>query len=43
VPELSTDEEAVRTAFTKVVSGRAPESRGNGLKFVRKNNGTDAD
>lgn len=36
VPELSTDEEAVRTAFTKVISGRAPESRGNGLKFVRK-------
>lgn len=36
VPELNTDEEALNTAFTQVVSGRSPESRGNGLKFVRK-------
>lgn len=34
--ELHTDEEALRVAFTEIVSGRAPESRGNGLKFVRK-------
>jgi hypothetical protein len=36
VPELNTDEEALNIAFTQVVSGRSPESRGNGLKFVRK-------
>ncbi len=35
-PELHTDEEALRVAFTEILSGRAPESRGNGLKFVRK-------
>lgn len=35
-PELTTDEEALRLAFTEKVSGRSPESRGNGLKFVRK-------
>ncbi|OGE87893.1 MAG: hypothetical protein A3J07_04255 [Candidatus Doudnabacteria bacterium RIFCSPLOWO2_02_FULL_49_13] len=35
-PELNTDEEALRVAFTEILSGRAPESRGNGLKFVRK-------
>ena len=35
-PELTTDEEALTVAFTEVISGRAPESRGNGLKFVRK-------
>src|SRR3989344_1821358 len=35
-PELNTDQEALRMAFTEVISGRAPESRGNGLKFVRK-------
>lgn len=35
-PELNTDKEALRVAFTEIVSGRAPESRGNGLKFVRK-------
>lgn len=34
--ELTTDEEALRLAFTEKVSGRSPESRGNGLKFVRK-------
>lgn len=26
--------EAIETAFTKRVSGRSPEQRGNGLKFV---------
>lgn len=35
-PELKTDEQALKVAFTEVISGRAPESRGNGLKFVRK-------
>ena len=35
-PELNTDEEALRVAFTEIISGRAPENRGNGLKFVRK-------
>jgi hypothetical protein len=33
---LKTEEEAVRVAFTESISGRAPEKRGNGLKFVRK-------
>lgn len=33
--ELKTDAEAMQVAFTEVVSGRAPESRGNGLKFVK--------
>ncbi len=35
-PELQSDSEALKVAFTEIVSGRAPESRGNGLKFVRK-------
>ena len=35
-PELNNDEDALRVAFTEIISGRAPESRGNGLKFVRK-------
>lgn len=35
-PELQTDEQALRTAFTEIISGRAPERRGNGLKFVRQ-------
>ncbi|EKE05829.1 MAG: hypothetical protein ACD_19C00176G0051 [uncultured bacterium] len=35
LPELSNHKEALRVAFTEIVSGRAPESRGNGLKFVR--------
>jgi excisionase family DNA binding protein len=34
--ELEADRVALEVAFTEVVSGRAPESRGNGLKFVRK-------
>jgi hypothetical protein len=36
-PNLNSDSEALKVAFTEVVSGRAPESRGNGLKFVKKN------
>ncbi len=35
-PELITDEEALYVAFTEIVTGRAPEKRGNGLKFVRR-------
>src|SRR3989344_6089189 len=35
-PSLATDAAALQTAFTEVISGRAPEARGNGLKFVRK-------
>ena len=35
-PELGNDAEALKVAFTEILSGRAPESRGNGLKFVRK-------
>ena len=34
LPSISSDIEAVETAFTKRVSGRSPEQRGNGLKFV---------
>ena len=34
-PNLASHQEALRTAFTEVVSGRAPEYRGNGLKFVK--------
>lgn len=35
-PSLKTNNEAVKVAFTEIITGRAPESRGNGLKFVRK-------
>jgi len=35
-PELTNAQEALKVAFTETVSGRLPESRGNGLKFVRK-------
>lgn len=35
-PELQNDEEALKTAFTERLSGRLPERRGNGLKFVRE-------
>lgn len=34
-PELTNHQDALRTAFTEMISGRAPEYRGNGLKFVR--------
>jgi len=33
-PDLRDDVMALRTAFTERISGRAPEQRGNGLKFV---------
>lgn len=35
-PELKNHVAALRVAFTEIVSGRAPEARGNGLKFVRQ-------
>lgn len=35
-PELTTDKDALALAFTEKVSGRAPESRGNGLKYVKR-------
>lgn len=34
-PKLINHQDALYVAFTKIISGRAPESRGNGLKFVR--------
>jgi hypothetical protein len=34
-PNLKSHKEALKVAFTETVSGRAPESRGNGLKFIR--------
>ena len=34
-PDLKNHKDALKVAFTETVSGRAPESRGNGLKFVR--------
>lgn len=33
---IASDIEALRIAFTEIVSGRAPEKRGNGLKVVRQ-------
>jgi len=35
-PALENDGQALKTAFTEILSGRAPEERGNGLKFVKK-------
>jgi len=34
-PKLSNHQDALKVAFTEIISGRAPEYRGNGLKFVR--------
>ena len=34
-PQLKNHEEALRVAFTEIISGRKPEHRGNGLKFVK--------
>lgn len=36
-PNLKDDQEALEMAFTKKISGRTLENRGNGLKFVRVN------
>ncbi|HAZ16678.1 MAG: hypothetical protein A3H59_03300 [Candidatus Jacksonbacteria bacterium RIFCSPLOWO2_02_FULL_43_9] len=35
-PDLASHEDALRVAFTEVITGRSPENRGNGLKFVKK-------
>lgn len=35
-PGLQNHTEALKVAFTEILSGRAPEKRGNGLKFVRE-------
>lgn len=35
-PEIPNDKVALEIAFTEKISGRAPENRGNGLKFVRE-------
>lgn len=35
-PELPNHTEALKVAFTEFISGRAPEQRGNGLKYVRR-------
>lgn len=34
-PSIATDLEALKVAFTELISGRSPEKRGNGLKVVR--------
>lgn len=34
-PKLANHQDALYVAFTKIISARAPESRGNGLKFVK--------
>jgi len=35
-PTLKNHQQALQVAFTEVISGRAPEARGNGLKYVKK-------
>jgi hypothetical protein len=35
-PDLFDHKEALHTAFTKIISGRYQENRGNGLKFVKQ-------
>lgn len=35
IPGLERDTEALETAFTKIITSRFPEKRGNGLKFVK--------
>lgn len=34
--ELDSHQDALKVAFTEVITGRAPEHRGNGLKYVRQ-------
>lgn len=36
VRKCESDLEAIKVAFTEQISGRTPEQRGNGLKFVRE-------
>jgi excisionase family DNA binding protein len=35
VKKIKDHKEALEVAFTEIISGRAPEARGNGLKYVR--------
>jgi hypothetical protein len=35
-PSIQTDQEALDAAFSRILSGRSPERRGNGLKFVKQ-------
>lgn len=35
-PKLQTYEDALKMAFTEIITARAPEHRGNGLKFVKE-------
>jgi hypothetical protein len=35
-PQIANSEDALRVAFTEIISGRYPEHRGNGLKYVKK-------
>lgn len=35
-PRTPDDKSALLTAFTEIISGRYPEQRGNGLKYVKK-------
>jgi len=35
-PELKDHKQALEVAFTELISGRSPEERGNGLKYVRE-------
>ncbi|MBI2519529.1 MAG: winged helix-turn-helix transcriptional regulator [Bdellovibrio sp.] len=36
-PNIQNDQDALKAAFETIISGRAPEKRGNGLKFVKAN------
>lgn len=36
IPNIVDDKKALEIAFTEIISGRSPEHRGNGLKFVLK-------
>jgi len=35
-PGLTDHQEALKVAFTEIISGRSPESRGNGLKVIKE-------
>jgi hypothetical protein len=35
-PSIQTDQAALEAAFSRILSGRYPEKRGNGLKFVKQ-------
>ena len=34
--DLTTHQDALKVAFTEIITGREPEHRGNGLKYVRR-------